>query len=170
MHLQKLTLLNFKNYVEVSVDFNPRVNLLVGKNGSGKTNLLDSIYYLSFTKSACAQDTQCIRTGENFMMIKGLFKTENEESELVASVQPGLKKVFRRNQRDYERLSDHIGKYPAVLIAPDDTELISEGSELRRKFFDGIISQIDRKYLEDLMQYNQVLKQRNALLLAQNDV
>ena len=164
MHLQKLTLLNFKNYVEVIVDFNPRVNLLVGKNGSGKTNLLDSIYYLSFTKSAFSPDMQCIRTGENFLMIKGVFKTNNEQSELVASLQPGYKKVFRRNQQDYERLSDHIGKYPAVLIAPDDTELITEGSELRRKFFDGIIAQIDSRYLEDLMQYNQVLRQRNALL------
>ena len=166
MHIEKLKLLNFKNYEETNLSFNSRINLIVGKNGGGKTNLLDAIYFLSFTKSAfLASDQLAIRTGESFFMIKGFFIQEGGgESELVVSVQNGAKKVFREDQRDYDKLSDHIGKYPAVLMAPDDTDLIREGGESRRKFFDGIISQLDKRYLEDLIQYNHVLKQRNSLL------
>jgi DNA replication and repair protein RecF len=165
MHLQKLALLNYKNYEEANLDFDPGVNLFIGKNGSGKTNLLDAIYYLSFTKSAFStSDQQCIRYNQNSFMVKGLFEKTEKKFEVAAGVQLGAKKTFRENQVEYDKLSDHIGKYPAVLIAPDDTDLIREGSEVRRKFFDGIISQLDRKYLEDLLQYNNVLKQRNALL------
>jgi DNA replication and repair protein RecF len=165
MHVEKLSLLNFKNYEEATVLLNPRINLFAGKNGSGKTNLLDSIFYLSFTKSAfSASDHQCIRNGQNFFMVKGIFREGEKQFELTASVQNGMKKLFRENQVDYEKLSDHIGKYPTVLISPDDTDLIREGGELRRKFFDGMISQLDKKYLEDLIQYNHVIKQRNGLL------
>lgn len=166
MHLEKLKLVNFKNYEEATLSFNPRINLFVGKNGGGKTNLLDAIYFLAFTKSAfLTSDQLAVRAGESFFMIKGNFIRENaSESELLASVQNGTKKVFREDQREYDKLSDHIGKYPAVLMAPDDTDLIREGGEIRRKFFDGIISQLDRRYLEDLIQYNHVLKQRNSLL------
>jgi DNA replication and repair protein RecF len=165
MHIEKLSLLNFKNYEEANLSFSPGINVFVGKNGSGKTNLLDSIYYLSFTKSAFSpSDHHCIRTGENFFMIKAVFRQQSGSTEVVASVQSGSRKLLRENQVDYAKLSDHIGKYPAILIAPDDSDLIREGSELRRKFFDGIISQLDHKYLEDLLQYHHALKQRNALL------
>jgi DNA replication and repair protein RecF len=166
MHLEKLNLVNFKNYGEISLSLNSRINLIVGRNGAGKTNLLDAIYFLSFTKSAfLSSDQLAVKTGEIFFLIKGVFALQNgRESELTASVQNGLKKIFREDQRDYEKLSDHIGKYPAVLMAPDDTDLIREGGESRRKFFDGIISQLDKKYLEDLIQYNHALRQRNSLL------
>lgn len=165
MHLQNLYAINFKNYEEVQLAFNPSVNLIVGKNGSGKTNLLDAVYMLSFTKSAFASaDAHCIRHGEPYYMVKGTFRKDNKDAEIVTSVQQGSRKVFRENQLDYTRLSEHIGKYPAVLIAPDDTDLVKEGSELRRKFFDGIFCQLDHKYLEDLMAYNNAIKQRNSLL------
>jgi DNA replication and repair protein RecF len=165
MHLQKLSLLNFKNYEELNLSFNSRINVFVGKNGSGKTNVLDSIYYLSMTKSAFSTtEAHCIRNGESFFMIKGFFEKAERVNEVVASVQTASKKVIRENSIDYQKISDHIGKYPIVLIAPDDSDLIKEGSETRRKFFDSILSQIDKKYLEDLIQYNHALKQRNSLL------
>jgi DNA replication and repair protein RecF len=166
MHLEKLSLVNFKNYEEISLVLNPRINLFAGRNGSGKTNLLDAIYFLSFTKSAfLTSDVQAIRIGETYFMIKGNFKfDDSRDRELTASLQSGSKKIFREDQREYDKLSDHIGKFPAVLIAPDDTNLITGGSDVRRKFFDGIIAQIDKKYLDDLIQYNHVLKQRNSLL------
>jgi DNA replication and repair protein RecF len=165
MYLEKLHLFNFKNYEEVNLDFSPRINVLVGKNGSGKTNLLDAIYYLAFTKSAfVSSDNHCIRQGENFFMIKGQFQCGERSYELFSSVQTGAKKVFREEQQDYQKLSEHIGKYPVVLIAPDDVDLVKEGSEARRKFFDTIISQLEKKYLNDLILYNQALKQRNSLL------
>ncbi|HEY9006613.1 MAG TPA: DNA replication/repair protein RecF [Ohtaekwangia sp.] len=165
MYLDELHLLNFKNYQEANVRFSPSVNVLVGKNGSGKTNLLDAIYSLSFTKSAFASsDAQCIMIGQPFFMIKGKFNKAGKFYELMSSVQTGTKKTFREEGADYQKLSDHIGKYPVVLIAPDDVELVRESSEARRKFFDSIISQLDKTYLEALMQYNQALKQRNSLL------
>jgi len=165
MYLDELHLLNFKNYQEANLRFSPSVNVLVGKNGSGKTNLLDAIYSLSFTKSAFASsDTYCILNGQPFFMIKGKFMKDGRLYELVSSVQTGSKKTFREEGLDYQKLSDHIGKYPVVLIAPDDVELVRESSESRRKFFDSIISQLDKTYLEALMQYNQALKQRNSLL------
>jgi DNA replication and repair protein RecF len=165
MHLEKLNALNYKNYEELDISLNPRINVFIGKNGSGKTNVLDAIYYLSLTKSAFSLiDAHCIRHAENHFMLKGIFWKDEKSFEVSSTVQTGAKKIFRENQLDYEKLSDHIGKYPLVLIAPDDTDLIKEGSELRRKFFDGIIAQIDKGYLEDLISYNQVLKQRNSLL------
>ena len=164
MYIQKLQLLNFKNYAEAELDFEARINVLVGKNGSGKTNLLDAIYYLSLTKSAfAASDSNCLQHGQNSFMIKGFFKNSRAH-ELLAAFQNGQKKVFKEDQQDYTKLSDHIGKYPIVLIAPDDVDLVKEGSEARRKFFDGILSQLNKKYLEQLIQYNQALKQRNSLL------
>lgn len=165
MYLHELHLLNFKNYAEANLRFSPAVNVLVGKNGSGKTNLLDAIYSLSFTKSAFASsDTQCVLSGQNYFMVKGKFFKQDKPYELLSSVQIGSKKVFREEGSDYQKLSDHIGKYPVILIAPDDVDLVRESSESRRKFFDSIISQLDKKYLEALMQYNQALKQRNSLL------
>lgn len=165
MYLSRLQLLNYKNYEEVNLDFSSRINVLVGKNGSGKTNLLDAIYYLSFSKSAfSSSDQHCILHGQSFFMAKGKFKVGDSDHEILGSLQVGSKKVFKEGINEYEKLSEHIGKYPVVLIAPDDIDLVKESSEARRKFFDGIISQLDKKYLENLMQYNHMLKQRNSLL------
>jgi DNA replication and repair protein RecF len=165
MRLEKLQLLNFKNYEEVNLNFPYRINVLVGKNGSGKTNLLDAIFYLSFTKSAFSTlDQQCILTGTNFFVVKGEFSQGDQKTEISSSVQIGSKKVFREGLYDYQKLAEHIGKYPVILIAPDDVDLIKEGGESRRKFFDSIISQLDGKYLENLLAYNHILKQRNGYL------
>ena len=164
MQLQTLQLINFKNYAEARVAFDSKVNVLVGKNGSGKTNLLDAIHYLALTKSAVsAADTYCIRHGEQHFFLKGIFNVQTTTHEVSVSFHAG-KKIFREGVNEYQKLSDHIGKYPVVLIAPDDTDLVKEGSESRRKFFDAIISQLDRAYLESLIQYNHALKQRNSLL------
>jgi DNA replication and repair protein RecF len=165
MHLETLHLLNFKNYLEANLHFSPRINVLVGKNGSGKTSLLDAIFYLGFTKSAfSSSDQQCITHGQTYFFIKGAFKMDSGVREIASSVQLGAKKVFREDSIEYSKLSEHIGKYPIVLIAPDDVDLIKEGSEGRRKFFDGLICQMDKIYLANLIQYDQALKLRNALL------
>lgn len=165
MQLQTLHLINFKNYAEVKIDFSSKINVLVGKNGSGKTNLLDAIYYLSLTKSAVtASDNFCIRHGEQHFFLKGAFIQHQDVKEITSAFQTGSKKIFKEGVNEYQKLSDHIGKYPVVLIAPDDTDLVKEGSEARRKFFDSVISQLDHSYLESLIQYNHALKQRNSLL------
>ena len=165
MHLRSLQLINFKNYEQSKVEFSPKINVLVGTNGSGKTNLLDSIYYLSLTKSAfSSSDAFLIRQGEKFFSIKAVFEKGSRELEVLCSSQQGSKKVVREEGQEYTKISDHIGKYPVVLIAPDDTELVKEGSEERRRFFDTIISQLDKQYLEALIRYNYALKQRNILL------
>jgi len=165
MYIQKLQLLNFKNYEEIALDFTGKVNVLVGRNGSGKTNLLDAIYYLSFTKSAFASsDVHCIRKGENFFMVKASFQKRDDLFEISSAVQSGQKKMFREGGNDYQKLSDHIGRFPVIMIAPDDVDIIKEGSESRRRFFDSAISQLDKQYLNALIIYNNALKQRNSLL------
>lgn len=165
MFLQRLHLINFKNYGEVSIDFSPTVNCFNGANGSGKTNLLDAIHYLSMTRSYFhAGDTQNIRHGEQMLFIQGDFNFGGLEESVFCGIKLGQKKQFKRNQKEYDRLSDHIGAFPVVMIAPTDQELITEGSEVRRKFIDSIISQYDHNYLNALIRYNQVLQQRNSLL------
>lgn len=165
MELETLQLIDFKNYAEARVEFSSKINVLVGKNGSGKTNLLDAIYYLSLTKSAVsAADNFCIRHGQQKFFLRGRFRQVSNVNEVTTSFQLAAKKIFREGVNEYQKLSDHIGKYPVVLIAPDDTNLVTEGGESRRKFFDSILSQLDRAYLESLIQYNQALKQRNSLL------
>lgn len=165
MYLRKLTVHNFKNYPEATVSFSETVNALVGPNGSGKTNLLDAVHYLSLTKSAFnAVDGQNVRHGEGFFMVKGEFVREGKPLTVLVQLPAGQKKVVKVNGAPYDRVSDHIGLLPLVLITPHDTDLIREGSETRRKFVDGLLSQIDRSYLDTLLQYNHVLKQRNALL------
>ena len=165
MQLESLQLINFKNYAEARVNFSSKINVLVGKNGSGKTNLLDAIYYLALTKSAVSGPDQfCLRHGEQHFFLKGVFRKATDVMDVTSSFQTGSKKIFREGVNEYQKLSDHIGKYPVVLIAPDDTDLVREGSDARRKFFDSIISQLDHDYLDALMQYNQVLRQRNSLL------
>ncbi|WP_224999725.1 DNA replication/repair protein RecF [Cesiribacter sp. SM1] len=170
MHLQKLELLNFKNYPDLSLDFSPDINCLVGANGSGKTNLLDAVYYLSLTKSAFhTTDAHSIKHEEALMVIRGWFKREENVDTVQCSLQQGQRKLVMRNRKEYERLSEHVGRYPIVLIAPNDTDVIREGSETRRKFFDGILSQIDSPYLQNLLRYNHALKQRNSLLKTFSD-
>ncbi|HMJ71186.1 MAG TPA: DNA replication and repair protein RecF [Cyclobacteriaceae bacterium] len=165
MELKKLNLFNFRNYGQLAVGFEGQVHCLLGKNGSGKTNLLDAIYYLSFTKSSLiATDTQNIKTGQNLFSIRGTFDFSSNEQEIQCSFQVGQKKVMRENGNDYGRLSEHIGKYPAVLIAPNDIELIWDGGEVRRRFFDSLISQVNREYLDRLISYTGHLKMRNSLL------
>ncbi len=165
MYLEKLTLYNFKNYEDASLDLQAGVNCFFGLNGSGKTNLLDAIYYLSLTKSASqASDLQNIRHGESQFFIKGGFVTGATRSEILCSFIQGQKKILREDGLEYKKMAEHIGKYPLVMIAPNDIELIWDGSEQRRKFFDGLLSQMDRQYLENLITYTRYLRQRNGLL------
>jgi DNA replication and repair protein RecF len=165
VRLEKISLYNFKNYEEASLQFTGGIHCFLGKNGSGKTNLLDAIYYLAFTKSALNQsDQQNVgRAGDQFL-IKGTFVKGDLQNEISCSYQQGAKKIVRENGNKYPKLSEHIGKYPVVLIAPGDIELIWGGSEPRRRFFDSLLSQIDRSYLENLILYTNILKQRNGLL------
>lgn len=163
--LKTLHLVDFKNYPEAELRFSPKVNAFVGNNGVGKTNVLDAIHYLAVTKSYFNPvDSQNIRHGQPFMVVEGEFESELGKDKVYCAVQRGQKKVFKRNQKDYERLADHIGQFPLVMISPSDRDLITEGSETRRKFMDGVISQSDKMYLDDLLAYNKALTQRNSLL------
>ena len=145
--------------------FEGDVHCLLGRNGSGKTNLLDAIYYLSFTKSSLlSSDTQNIRTGQNFFSIRGSFQTDHGMHDVSCSFQLGQKKVMKEDGTDLARMSEHIGKYPVVMIAPNDIELIWDGGEVRRRFIDSLISQIDHEYLVRLIAYMSRLKMRNSLL------
>lgn len=167
LYLKKISLINFKNYEDLDLEFSSRLNCFVGLNGSGKTNLLDAIHYLSFCKSYYNPiDSQNIKHKEDFMMIQGYFDKDNQEQtdEIHCGLKKNQKKVFKRNKKAYKKLSEHVGNYPIVMISPYDKDLISGGSELRRKFIDGVICQWDRNYLDTLNQYNKALAQRNALL------
>lgn len=165
MVLKNLSILNFKNIREASLTFSDKINCFVGLNGQGKTNLLDAIYYLSFTKSAFnVIDSQNVTHGQDFSMIQGEYMAGEETATISCGLYRGRKKQFRRGKKDYQRLQDHIGFIPLVMVSPSDQELIIEGSDSRRKFLDGIISQYNRTYLDALTQYNGLLKQRNALL------
>ncbi len=165
MVLSELNLVNFKNYPEAGLEFDPNVNIFTGLNGQGKTNLLDAVHYLSACKSYFNPiDSQNIRHGEDFFVVEGIFENGEGRDKIYCGVKRGQKKVFRRNKADYERLAEHIGRYPAVVISPYDKDLISEGSDVRRRFTDSIISQYNRRYLDHLIDYNKVLRQRNSLL------
>ena len=165
MWLEKLHLTYFKSYEEKVFTFGEHVNCIIGENGSGKTNLLDAIYFLTLTKSAFHnQDALGIRHSADFFLIDGVFNTNDKHYQITCSLQRGHRKVFMSDKKNYERLSDHIGLFPVVLIAPDDTDVIREGSEERRRFFDGVLSQAVPGYLGELLQYNKILAQRNGLL------
>lgn len=165
MYLREISLINFKNYAEATVAFSPRINCLTGSNGMGKTNLLDAIHYLSLCKSFFNTiDSQNISFNEPFFMIQGVFEKNGRDEEVLVSVKRGQKKIVKRNKNEYEKLSEHIGAFPLVMISPLDSVLISGGSDQRRRFVDGIIAQFDKVYLEKLIAYNGVLQQRNALL------
>ena len=206
MHLQKISLAHFKSYEYESFEFSERVNCIVGENGTGKTNLLDAIYFLALTKSSISnQDALSINHGAEYMMIEGVFsmfdasdasvrnsiffdddidvekvtisqpisntepkrrthQTLNNEHLITISLQRGQKKAVLRDKKAYERISEHIGRFPVVMLSPNDTDIIRDGSEERRKFFDGVMAQLDSEYLENLLQYNRLLLQRNSLL------
>ena len=165
MHVEKLSIVNFKNYRQVELELSPEINCFVGSNGAGKTNLLDAIHYLSMCRSYLNPiDSQNILFDEQFFVIQGLWIKEDSSDQIYCGVKKGTKKVFKKNKVQYEKLAEHIGCYPSVMISPYDRNLISEGSELRRKWMDGIIAQFNRDFLNDLVKYGKVLDQRNALL------
>jgi DNA replication and repair protein RecF len=165
MYLQKISLINFKNIESQTFDFQQKINCFVGNNGIGKTNVLDAIYYLSFTKSYFnSVAVQNIRHGEGFFMIEGDYLLNDRNEKIICSLKKGQKKVLKRNGKSYEKFSEHIGQLPLVIISPADRDLVTEGSDTRRKFIDGVISQQNKQYLKDLLAYNKVLTQRNALL------
>lgn len=165
MHLKQIHFINFKNFEEKSFEFCPKINALVGNNGKGKTNVLDAIYYLSHLKSYFNHsDKLNIRFEQEFFMLEGWFDKDDETEHIQCSYHVQQKKSAKRNQKLYARLSDHVGKFPVVIISPYDRDLINDGSEIRRKFIDSIISQSDAVYLTNLIRYNKVLQQRNTLL------
>ena len=175
MILQSLNILNYRNIREANLEFGDKLNCFVGLNGQGKTNVLDAIYLLSFAKSAfTAQDSLNITHGEEMAMIQGVYREASPQPSpegkgdfsftISCGLRKGVKKQFRKDKKDYQRLIDHIGLIPLVMICPSDQQLIDEGSDERRRFMDVVISQLDRKYLDALTRYNALLKQRNALL------
>ncbi len=165
MHLSSLSLVNFKNFDQLEYEFTPRINCFVGDNGVGKTNLLDAIHYLSLCKSFFnSVDSQNIHHEKDFFVIQGNYLRNEKEEKIYCGVKRNTKKQFRRNKKDYQKLSDHIGLIPVVMVSPGDSILVTGGSEERRRFMNGVISQFDRQYLEDMITYNHALAQRNVLL------
>lgn len=166
MILKRLSVLNYKNLEQVELDFSTKLNCFFGQNGMGKTNMLDAVYYLSFCKSAANPiDSQNIRHEADFFVIQGFYEEEDGSSEeIYCGMKRRQKKQFKRNKKEYTRLSDHIGFLPLVMVSPADAELIAGGSEERRRFMDVVISQYDKEYLDALIRYNKALLQRNTLL------
>jgi len=151
--------------MEAELEFSSHVNCFTGDNGEGKTNILDAIHYLSFCKSFFNPiDSQNILHEAPFFLVQGTYNVEGKEEEIYCGLKRSQKKQFKRNKKEYSRLADHIGLFPLVMISPADSELVTEGSESRRKFMDSVIAQFDREYLEKLIQYNRVLSHRNMLL------
>ena len=167
MWISTLNILNYRNIREASLEFSPKLNCFVGLNGQGKTNVLDAIYLLSFTKSSfTAQDSLNITHGEEMAMVQGTYLTTNDQlpTTISCGLRRGVKKQFRKDKKDYPRLLDLIGLIPLVMVCPADHQLIEEGSDERRRFMDVVIGQRNRKYLDCLATYNALLKQRNATL------
>ncbi len=165
MYLRKLSLVNFKNFDSKTFNFEKKINCFVGQNGVGKTNILDAIYYLSFTKSYFNPiAVQNIQHTKNFFMVEGEYTINDRRETIICSLKKGQKKLLKRNGKAYDKFSEHVGQIPLVIISPYDRDLVTDGSDARRKFIDGVISQQDKTYLKDLIAYNKVLSQRNALL------
>lgn len=165
MHLKSLSLVNFKNYEQVDIPLSERINCFVGENGVGKTNILDAVHYLALCKSNLNPvDSQNIRYDTDFCVVQGIFERLGKEENIYCGIRVAKKKQFKRNQKDYQKLSEHIGLIPLVMISPADGILINGGSEERRKFMNGVIAQYSRLYLDNLIQYNRALAQRNRLL------
>ena len=171
MFLNNLSIINYKNISEANLAFSPKLNCFIGHNGAGKTNLLDTVYYLSFCHSASTvTDAGAIRHDEDFFMLDGKYINDSGEDENVTcGMKRGTKKRFRRNGKEYKRLSAHIGLIPLILVSPSDTELISGGSEERRRLMDVVVSQYDNNYIEALSRYNKALQQRNSMLKADEE-
>lgn len=166
MILENISIINYKNIKGVNLDLSPKINCLIGHNGVGKTNFLDAIYYLSFCRSANNPiDSQIIMHDENFFMLEGNYRAEQGDIEnIYCGMKRGTKKHFKRNKKEYKRLSQHIGLVPLIYVSPSDSSLIEGGSEERRRLMDVVISQYDHSYIELLSNYNKALQQRNALL------
>lgn len=171
MILEKMTIMNYKNIGEVSLDFSPKVNCFIGPNGVGKTNVLDAVHYLSFCRSSISSvDSQVIRHGEDFFMLEGRYATDEGESENVyCGMKRGTKKHFKRNGKEYKRLSEHIGLIPIVMVAPADNMIIDGLSEERRRLLDMVISQFDNAYIDHLSRYGKALQQRNSMLKEEDE-
>lgn len=165
MYLKKISVFNYKNFTEANFEFDSKINCFVGKNGIGKTNVLDAIYHLAYGKSYFNPlAVQNIKHGEEFFVIDGEFVKDNRDEQIVCSLKKNQKKILKRNGKQYEKFSEHIGFIPLVMISPSDNDLIAEGSETRRKFIDSILGQLNRDYLQKLIQYQKIISQRNALL------
>lgn len=169
MFLDKLSILNYKNIAEAQLTFSPKLNCFIGHNGEGKTNLLDAVYYLSFCRSSCSvPDSQVMRHDSDFFMLDGRYISDGGEDELVTcGMKRGSKKHFKRNKKEYKKLSSHIGFIPLIFVSPSDTVLIDGVSEERRRLMDVVISQCDSAYLDALNRYNKALQQRNSMLRAE---
>ncbi len=167
MYLRHLSLTNFKNIAELSLDFSAKINCFLGNNGMGKSNLLDAVHYLSFCRSfAGMTDTQLIRRGEEFTTARAAYMRRDTPEELTLGITRGKRKSLKRGGKEYARLSEHIGTFPLVLVSPADIDLIQGPAEERRRWTDMVISQSDRRYLDALIHYNSGLEQRNRLLRA----
>ncbi len=165
MLLQQLSITNFKNIESAQLNFSPNINCIVGNNGEGKTNLLDAIYYLSMTKSYFGgSDAHNIRHNEDFFLLQGLFTHNDTEERITCGIKRQEGKIIKRNDKIYNRLSDHIGLLPLVMVSPTDISLINESGEERRKYLNGILAQTEKEYLPILLKYNHILLQRNKLL------
>lgn len=166
MILKELSIINYKNLAQAELQFSPKINCFIGDNGMGKTNLLDAVYYLSFCRSYTNPvDSQIIKHDEDVCMLQGRYEFEDASNEeIYCGIRRRQKKQFKRNKKEYERLSDHIGLIPLVMVSPADNELIAGVSEVRRKFMDIAVSQFDKEYLRALVRYTKALQQRNVLL------
>jgi len=165
LFLKRISLLNYKNFSEIDFELDSKINCFVGKNGIGKTNILDAIYHLANGKSYFNPlALQNIKHREDFFVVDGEFEKKGRTEQILCSLKKGQKKILKRNGKVYEKFSDHIGFIPLVIISPADSDLIIEGSETRRKFIDTVISQLDSSYLQQLIQYQKIISQRNALL------
>ena len=165
MVLEKLSILNYKNIREATLELSPKMNCFIGHNGAGKTNVLDAVYYLSFCRSASNPiDSQVIRHGEPFCMLEGVYDDSGDGLLVSCGIKRGMKKHFKRDKKEYKRLSEHIGLIPLIVVSPSDTLLIEGGSEERRRLMDMVIAQYDRSYIDHLSRYNNALAQRNTLL------
>ena len=165
MQLRDLSLTNYKNHAALKLQFEARINCFIGNNGKGKTNLLDAIYHLCLGKSYFNPvSTQNVRFDTDFFILEGVFQKNNREEKINCAYKKGQKKVLKRNGKVYERIAAHVGLIPLVIISPADRDLILAGSSVRRKFMDGVIGQSDAGFLHQLLNYQKVISQRNALL------
>ncbi len=165
MKLKSLSLTQYKNISSENFKFDKRINCFIGNNGVGKSNILDAIYHLCFAKGYFnPKAVQNIQLDTDFFLIDGIFEKNNLIEKIICSLKKGQKKILKRNGKVYEKIADHIGLLPLVIISPSDRDLIMEGSGIRRKFMDGVIGQTDSSYLNNLLDYTKIISQRNALL------